>query len=239
MSMAITPYLAMTAGERNAAQAFPPRAGWLSCHFSASGMGLSNLPAALPPGSLLILDDSTPMDGHDPEQIAGQLEDCAKRLSCAGILLDFQQPGMENVQDLVARLEKEISVPLIVSAAYAKNAGCAVFLPPVPADVPLSEYLSSWRGREIWLEAALDGLEITLTESGAARRLLPRWEQPEAEGFRDEHLHCHYRCELREDAAVFTLWRSPEDLKGLLAEAEGLGVAAAVGLYQELFPAFG
>ena len=146
MSMAITPYLAMTAGERNAAQAFPTRAGWLSCHFSASGTGLSNLPVAMPSGSLLILDDSTPMDGHDPEQIAGQLEDCAKRLRCAGILLDFQQPGAEEIQNLVARLEKEISVPLIVSAAYAKNAGCAVFLPPVPADVPLSEYLSSWRG---------------------------------------------------------------------------------------------
>ena len=82
-------------------------------------------------------------------------------------------------------------------------------------------------------------LEISLTESGAARTPLPRWEQPEAEGFRDSRLSCHYRCELRENAAVFTLWRSPEDLKALLDQAENLGVAAAVGLYQELFPAFG
>ncbi len=239
MSMAMEPYLAMTAGEIQRASALPRRAGWLSCHFSASGAGLSNLPVALPPGSLLILDDSTPMDGHDPEQIAGQLEDCGKRLDCAGILLDFQQPGAEDIQNLVARLEAVISVPLIVSATYGKDTGCAVFLPPVPADVPLVEYLSPWRGREIWLEAALDGLEITLTESGAARASLPRWEQPEAEGFRDDRLHCHYRCEVREDTAVFTLWRSPGDLKELLAEAEGLGVTAAVGLYQELFPAFG
>ena len=239
MSMAITPYLAMTAGEMKGAQALPPRAGWLSCHFSASGTGLSNLPVALPPGSLLILDDSTPMAGHDPQLIAGQLEDCGKRLGCAGVLLDFQQNGVEGVQNLVERLEEAISVPLIVSAAYAKNAGCAVFLSPVPVDVSLEEYLSPWRGREIWLEAALDGLEITLTETGAARTPLPRWAQPEADGFRDEKLHCHYRCELRDDAAVFTLWRSPEDLKALLTEAEGLGVTVAVGLYQELFPAFG
>lgn len=234
--MAITPYLAMTAGEIQRASALPRRAGWLSCHFSASGAGLSNLPVALPPGSLLILDDSTPMDGHDPEQIAGQLEDCGKRLDCAGILLDFQQSGAENIQNLVARLEKALTLPLIVPAGCGTEFRSPVFLPPVPADVPLAEYLSPWRGREIWLEAALDGLEITLTESGAARRPLPRWEQPEAEGFRDDGLHCHYRCEVREDAAVFTLWRSPEDLKALLAEAEGLGVTAAVGLYQELFP---
>ena len=237
--MAITPYLAMTAGEIRNASALPRRTGWLSCHFSASGTGLSNLPAALPSGSLLILDDSTPMDGHDPAQIAVQLEDCAKRRECAGILLDFQRPGAEGVQNLIARLEAAVSVPLIVSAAYAKSTECAVFLPPVPADVPLAEYLFPWRGREIWLEAALDGLEITLTETGAVRTSLPRWEQPEAEGFRDDRLHCHYRCELREEAAVFTLWRSPENLKALLAEAEGLGVTAAVGLYQELFPAFG
>lgn len=237
--MAITPYLAMTAGEMKGAQAFPPRAGWLSCHFSASGAGLSNLPAALPPGSLLILDDSTPMDGHDPEQIAGQLEDRAKRLACAGVLLDFQRPGAEGVKELIARLEAAVPVPLIVSAAYAAGTDCAVFLPPVPADVLPEEYLSSWRGREIWLEAALDGLEITLTEAGAVRTPLPRWEQPEAAGFRDDGLHCHYRCEVREDAAVFTLWRSPEDLKELLDQAESLGVTAAVGLYQELFPAFG
>ena len=164
---------------------------------------------------------------------------CAKRLDCAGVLLDFQRPGLADVQMLVSRLEQAVSVPLIVSAAYAKNTGCAVFLPPVPADVPLAEYLSPWQGREIWLEAALDGLEISLTESGAARTPLPRWEQPEAEGFRDSRLSCHYRCELRENAAVFTLWRSPEDLKALLDQAENLGVAAAVGLYQELFPAFG
>ena len=73
MSMAMEPYLAMTAGEIRGASVLPRRTGWLSCHFSPSGVGLSNLPVALPPGSLLILDDSTPMDGHDPEQIAGQL----------------------------------------------------------------------------------------------------------------------------------------------------------------------
>ena len=239
MSMAMEPYLAMTAGEIRGASVLPRRTGWLSCHFSPSGVGLSNLPVALPPGSLLILDDSTPMDGHDPEQIAGQLESCAKRLDCAGVLLDFQRSGLADVQVLVSRLEQAVSVPLIVSAVYAKNTGCAVFLPPVPADVPLVEYLSPWQGREIWLEAALDGLEISLTESGAARTPLPRWEQPEAKGFRDSRLSCHYRCELRENAAVFTLWRSPEDLKALLDQAENLGVAAAVGLYQELFPAFG
>ena len=58
MSMAMEPYLAMTAGEIRGASVLPRRTGWLSCHFSPSGAGLSNLPVALPPGSLLILDDS-------------------------------------------------------------------------------------------------------------------------------------------------------------------------------------
>ena len=57
--MAMEPYLAMTAGEIRGASVLPRRTGWLSCHFSPSGAGLSNLPVALPPGSLLILDDST------------------------------------------------------------------------------------------------------------------------------------------------------------------------------------
>ena len=62
--------------------------------------------------------------------------------------------------------------------------------------------------------------------------LLPA-EIPEA-GLDDPALHCHYRTQTYDDHIDFTLWRTQEDLTGLLREAEHLGVTLAVGLWQEL-----
>lgn len=233
--MAIAPYLAMTPGEMMYRLPLSARVGWMACHFSSSGTGLSNLPASLPPEALLILDDSTPMNGHDPAQIAGQLEACASKHGCPAILLDFQRPGQPQAEALVSFLMQALSLPVIAAKDYARHCG-GVFLPPVPADVPLREYLAPWQGRDIWLEAALDALEITLTEQGAAAVPLSGREAREEKGFSDSRLHCHYRCKVQENTAVFTLWRSPGDLSSLLEEAATLGVTAAVGLYQELFP---
>ena len=52
----------------------------------------------------------------------------------------------------------------------------------------------------------------------------------------DGALHCHYSIEEKQDAVVFRTWRTREDLSALILDAERLGVALSVGLYQELRP---
>ena len=69
--MAIACYLAMTAAEFSVCTSLPPHIGWLACHFSSSGPGLSNMPKALPPDSVLIVDDSTPFHDHRADVILG------------------------------------------------------------------------------------------------------------------------------------------------------------------------
>lgn len=231
--MAIARYLAMTAGEMADCDTLPPLSAWMACHFSSYSTGLSNLPRWLPPDSLLILNDSTPIHDHDPVLIAAQLENCAQQLGCSGILLDFQRPGQAQTAELTRYLCQLLSLPVVVSEAYAEFSEGAVFLPPPPLDEDLAHHLSAWQGRELWLEIALDGLEIVLREQGAAATALPFREHPETGGFGEPKLHCHYCSAIWEDSAVFTLWRSPADVDDLLSEVEGLGVTTAVGLYQE------
>lgn len=231
--MAIDLFLAMTAAEIRANSTLPPRIGWLSCHFSPCGTGLSNLPDRLPPGSLLILDDLVPWHGHDPERITAQLQEAVERLQCGNLLLDLQRPGEAGTAAVAKTLADTFPGRICVSEPYSRDLDCPVLLPPVPADVPLEEHLRPWQGRDIWLEAAPEGMVITLTRSGAERTPLPRWEVPECPQH-DEALHCHYRIDLSPDRAVFTLLRTKEDLQALLEEACSLGVHTAVGLFQEL-----
>lgn len=230
--MAIAHYLAMTGAEMAANTTFPAHTAWMACHFSPYGSGLSNLPAQLPPNSLLILNDRMPISGHDPVQIAAQLGDCIARLQCTALLLDFQRPGEPQLSELIDYLCRALPCPVVVSEVYAGTLDCAVFVSPIPADASMVSQLSAWNGREVWLDTAMDGLEIILSEQGAACAPLTMWERPEG-GFREEKLHCHYRSSLEETRAVFTLWRTEEDIAAQLEEAEALGVAAAVGLYQE------
>ena len=233
--MPIAHYLAMTAAEMAGKTVFPHDTAWMACHFSSGSKGLSNLPNDLPPGSLLILDDSTPIHGHDAERIAAQLGGCMEKLQCAGLLLDFQRPGEEQARNLAEYLCQTLSSPVVVSDTYADGLDCPVFLSPVAPDEAMESRLSRWRGREIWLDTTMEGLEIVLTEKGAKSAPLPPWEQPEG-GLEDKRLHCHYRISLDSERAVFTLWRTLEDIAAQLKEAEALGAAAAVGLYQEFRP---
>ena len=69
------PYLAMTPAEFNSVSQPPPDFAYMACHFSPYGTGLGNLPTVLPPESLLILNDRTPIHGHDPQRIFDQLKD--------------------------------------------------------------------------------------------------------------------------------------------------------------------
>lgn len=225
-------YLAMTPQELAVFPA-PQHLAWMACHFSPEGDGLRDLPERLPPGSLLILNDRLPLRAHTPERIAEELADCVQRLDCSGLLLDLERPWNEKTAGLVRRLCETIPCPMAVSEQYANGGNCAVFLSPGPTDTSLEAYLRSWQNRDIWLETALTGQRLRLTPQGCHREPLTAAGSP-ADGFSEERLHCHYRIDLAEDAALFSLWRTREDLDTLLAEARQLGVSAAVGLYQEL-----
>ena len=225
--MALPLYLAQTAAEM-AGNPLPGRLAYLACHFSPGGTGLSNLPEALPAGAMLILDDSTPMDGHDLDRVLKQLSAQVERWQCEAVLLDFQRSGVDAQAELARLLTTSLPCPVGVSELYAKGLSCPAFLPPVPPDKPLAEYLAPWKGREIWLEAALEGIILTLTEQGCTAA--PLLDFP-GDGLLDERLHCHYTVE---SPAFFRLWRTREDLNGLLENARKQGVTRAVGLWQEL-----
>lgn len=230
--MASPLYLAMTAAEFQSAAQLPPKLAWMACHFSPYGTGLSNLPGKLPPGSMLIVNDRTPICGHDPKQIAKQLADAVNALRASSVLLDFQRPDCSETAELAKVLVSGLPCPVGVSEMYARGLDCPVFLPPVPADCFVGEYFLPWQGREIWLETAPAGQVITVTEKGAAAASLPCAALPET-GFRDETLLCHYKVEA-EDSAKFTLWRTREDLEDLMRAAQDYHVTQFVGLFQEL-----
>ena len=231
--MAIRQYLAMTASEIAAASPLPPQIAWMACHFSPYGMGLSNHPHKLPKGSLLILNDRTPIHLHDPLLVACQLSSLLQRLSCAGLLLDFQRPGCEEQGTLCAFLADTLPYPVAISSLYARHADSPVFLPAAPCHIPLEKYIAPWRGREIWLELALDCQELLLTAQGCQIHSIPHQEVSDS-FHADERLHCRYRSQVTPSEAKFTLLRTQEDLTSLVSHAEKLGVTTTVGLYQEL-----
>ena len=209
----------------------PKRTAYLSCHFSPYGKGLSNLPNTLPPGSLLILDDSMPPEQHDPEIIYEELTGFIQQFSPKGILLDFQNKPTEKAKAMAAFLTQRLPCPVAATPAYAKELDCPVFLPPPPANRQLKDYLAPWQKQGIYLEIAPEALTITVTEKGSiVAQIPPVYNLP----LRNSRLHCHYNVSVFPDKAVFTLSRNKEDLQALIREAEKLGVHATVGLYWEL-----
>lgn len=228
--MEIPIYLAMTAAEFTHCDTLPNHCAWMACHFSPYGTGLSNLPTSLPEGSMIILNDRMPICGHDPQRIEEQLHILLDKLSPCGILLDFQRPDSEETRTLSKILVDALPCPVCVSELYARELSCPVFLPPAKLTCSLKDHLAAWTGREIWLEAALDSLSLRITERGCTIDPCIAQEMPH----RDPSLHCHYRLDLAEDSARFSLERTKEDLDSLLDEATAYGVTHAVGLWQEL-----
>ncbi len=224
-------YLAMTAAEFQKAERIPPHVGWLACHFSSGSAGLSNLPEALPAGSLLILDDALPINRHDPKTIREELAFFLERAQISGVVLDFQRKWNEETAFVVKALAS-LPVPVGVTDTYCDDWKGAVFLSACPAYVPLREHLEKWKAWDIWLEIAMDSHVLTLTQDGCRIKdgvasVPAPWE--------DRRLHCHYDImTAEENKTVFTLCRTREDTEALLIEAAGLGVKKAIGLYQEL-----
>ena len=231
--MEIPLYLAMTAAEFAFCDALPQNCAWMACHFSPYGTGITNLPTNLPKGSLLILDDSTPICGHDPQRIATELAELYVKFHPSGILLDFQRSGYSETVDVAAFIVDKLPRPVCVSDIYAKGLDCPVFLPPPRLTCRLEDHLVPWGGREIWLEASRESLCCTVTENGCCIRRQPYLTEMPLP-FSDSSLHCHYRIEEIDGAARFYLQRTAGDLSSLLEEAAASGVTTAVGLWQEL-----
>lgn len=225
--MVLPLYLALTAAEFAVCSSLPQNLAWMACHFSSYGTGLSNLPPKLPEGAMVILNDRIPIHGHNPDTILRQLMDL--RPDC--LLLDFQRPGVQETLNLTQILVRELPCPVGVSHIYGKELTCPVFLPPVPPDMPLEDYLAPWLGREIWLEAALEGMTYTVTEQGSTAAPLLH---PLQNGMEDAALRCHYQVEHHKNRVEFHLYRTPADLRFLLEDAKSHGVTTVVGLYQEL-----
>lgn len=230
--MAIRPYLAMTAAEIAENRNISCGIAWLDCSFSAAGDGLENLPADLDPGSLLVITDRNPWNGHSTDAVCHALSCLAFRFDCGGILLDFQQPFDPDLLTLCKALLRCLPCPVIVEQRYAADLDCPVFLPPVPLHCSLAEYIAPWKGRTVWLDLSAEGEQITLTERGAAFTALAQSSTQE-KVHQENRLHCHYSVSVREDMAIFTLWRTEQDMADLLREAETLGIRNAIGLYQE------
>lgn len=226
-------YLAQTAGElwRNAP--IEEKLAYMACHFSLYNTGLSNVPSALPPGSMLILNDQIPICGHDPYRVKDQLELAIESLNCDSLLLDFQRPENEEAAALCRLLAAELHCPLGISHHYAGDLACPVFLPPPPLDLPLPESIKPWEGRRIWLEAALEAAEFTVTHDGCQISPLS-YVQAQEETFIEETLHCRYRCQVDSEKVHFFLYRTADQLDALLKEADSLGIEKSIGLYQQL-----
>lgn len=231
--MAFSCYLAMTAAEFRANPVLPPEIAWMACHFSSYGTGLSNCPEALPKGAMVILNDRTPVHGHDPALIAAELKEIVELQPVSAVLLDFQRPGSEETAAIAKAVVGALPCPTAVSDLYAKGLDCPVFLPPPPLHCPLEAHLAPWAGREIWLEAALDAEAITVTANGTQFTPLSPGDLPDT-GHVEETLHCRYQIAQMQDRIRFSLFRTPEMLRSLLHAAESLGVTQAVGLFQEL-----
>ena len=232
--MATVRYLAMTASEFHANRTHPSNIGWMACHFSPYSSGLCDLPAHLPAGSMLILNDRIPIRGHHPAQIAEQLQSAVHAFRCSNVLLDFQHPDDPELEALARNLKDALPCPLAVSQQYAGAISCPVFLSPCPHHVPLADHIKPWSDRELWLDLAMDAEVMTLTESGATISPLP-YPMPAPDSYEDRSLHCHYSMAGTEKSACFTFWRTRADLEALSQEAEELGISTFVGLYQEFY----
>lgn len=127
----------------------------MSAHFSPSDSGLSNLPPALPTGSILILDDQIPWADHDMERVCQELTHVLLRDKAYGLLLDFEREPCEQTLLLAraaAQCCREIGCAIAMPEAYRGDTEGACFLPPLPCTVPV-DTVNLPRG-PIWLDAA-------------------------------------------------------------------------------------
>ena len=226
-------YLAMTSQEIAQFEDISSTLCYMSCHFSLSGTGLTNIPNRLIPHSLLCIDDSTPITSHDPKSVCEQIQDMIDNRNIDGILLDFQRDGNPFAHKIIESILEYINCPVAVSHIYAKGYSCPVFLPPLPLRIPLLDHLSPWAGRDIWLEiSTVKQMATVKPDCFAVEDILNiPMEHPH---FTDTSLLCHYSTHVKPDRITFYIHRTAEDLMQLQLQAQKLGVSKFVGLWQQL-----
>lgn len=231
--MVLPLYLALTAAEISSQQTFPAHMAYMACSFSPYSLGLSGIPASLPEGCMLILNDRMGCQGHSPDLTAAQLQDAVSRFGCESVLLDFQRPPEPESIATVNTIIQSLSCPVAVSEGFAADLDCPVFLSPAPLHIPLANHLAPWQGREIWLEAALEQMELRVTSEGisAVSQFPP---EGMTGGIFEETLCCNYRTRVDSNQIRFTLFDTRESLEKKLELAHSLGISRAVGLWQEL-----
>lgn len=227
--MPLHTYLAMTAAEYEKNPEFSASIGWMACHFSPYGTGLSNCPTDLPKGSMLIVNDRTPVCGHDPNLIAQQLKQLVLELECSRVLLDFQRPQEDLTVKIAEAILSAVPCPVGVSECYGAAWDGPIFLPPIPLLQSPASYLSAWHKREIWLEINQQRAHYLLSESGCQQ--LSFSFPAEAKSHFDRDLCCWYRMWESEDGVHFAIERNLPELK---QAAEAFAVDCLIGLYQEL-----
>ena len=182
---------------------------------------------------MMILNDRMSCQGHSPDLVAGQLHEAVTRLGCECVLLDFQRPPQADSQAIVNKIIQTLPCPVAVTERFAADLDCPVFLSPAPLHLPLERHLEPWHDREIWLEAALCQEEITVTPRGTTVAVQFPPDRLTS-GFYEETLRCRYRTKIDSERITFTLFDTQEDLEKKMELAQALGVARAVGLWQEL-----
>ena len=220
-------YLCMTPGEFQTANTLPAYPGWMSCRFSPYGKGLSNLPKEFPTKMMLMVDDLYPANGHDPLQIAQELLGIADRIDC--ILLDFQRPDVPLTKEIVDAITRALPCPIGISQHYALP-GHPVLIPPVPEDMPFTQYFNKWQSRELWLEVTTAPLCLEISENGCCEAEALNFDRPE---YFCRELHCHYKILQKDDRFLFLFRRKPEDINAFCELVSPFGVTRAIGLRQE------
>ena len=225
-------YLAFLPAQWNILQTFRDKAAWLGCRLSSYGEGITGLPPTLPEGSMLILTDETPPQGHDPQRIATELTEHATRLGADKILLDFQREGLEENCQIAETVLKQAAIPVGITEQYAKHFDCPVLLSPPPLWTPLEKKAGLWSGRELWLEAVTESAVVTVTQEGS-RYETTEQDFPETSQLY-EGLCLRYAVEWKDKEMLFYLKRDKEMAFLLLEKAKKLGFTTGVGLYGEL-----
>lgn len=219
-------YLAMSAAELHGFHGPQPIA-WMACRFSSHNTGLCNLPQGLPPGSLILLDDSDPIDTQDPNRVVSQLLQLCRSQAPAGVVLDLQRQKTKAAETMVRTIAKALPCPVAVTEDYA-NITHGPVLVSAPIHLPLPQVIAPWQGRQIWLDLPFGKQTVLGKEISPITPL-------EGEDFPhyDKFLHCRYKTEPTPRGIQFTLCRTGQMLPQLLQQAAQLGICKAIGLYQE------
>ena len=172
----------------------------------------------VPPGVLPVLTDCFPLDGQALQRICQGQE---------ALLLDCVRPPTTSLREIIQGLPCPCGAP----PGYTEEG--PVFLPPAPMHIPLDKYLTPYRSREIWLEAALQKQVVTVTPKGVTVSV-PCTNHDLNDGFYSEILHCRFVQNYTKNQVVFTLFDTSDTIRMKLDHAASLGAVRAVGLFQEL-----